>query len=470
MSNPVELQGAIDGLARGDLRTFMTNAMPILNGVDLEPNWHLDVLACAFGRIAEPDPLRMIVAIPPRHCKTFVGSICATAWLLGRDPKAQIICISYGADLAEKFSADTKRLMESPWYRRVFPGTVITRATRNEIKTSAGGTRLATSVGGTLTGRGADVIIADDLLNSGHAHSVTMRDSTYEWFTSSVLTRFNTPKAGKLIVIGQRLHAEDPPGRLIEAGGYETIIIPAIAKREMSFEMVRGGIKGVIKPGRILMESRQGKAELDQLRHEMGERDFEAQYNQEPLPPGGTTFKAGWLKRYAEPPDPARIRSIFQCWDTAYESSEDNSYSACTTWALVDDKFYLIDVWRARPAFYQLERKVYDLRKKWKAKLVIVEKAASGRSLIHNIWQRDGHKWLHWLSPAAPKLERAEQQQPKFEQGRIFLPEKADWLADYEAELLRFPHSKRNDQVDSTVNFLTAWDMGGLLHRADLYG
>jgi predicted phage terminase large subunit-like protein len=470
MSDAGALQAEIDELCRHDFGMFIMCAAPHSLGQELEHNWHIDALAYTCSKAAEPGPMRQIINLPPRYLKTFVGSVCLIAWLLGRDPKAHIINISYSAVLAEKFGADTLRLMQSDWYQRVFPGTKLERKSRELLTTTAGGARIATSVGGTLTGRGANVIIADDLLNAGQAHSVTARENTIEWFRGTVLTRFNDPQNGKLIVIGQRLHAEDPPGQLMAAGGWDTLIIPAIAQRDMTYDMVKGGKKGRFDAGSVLMPSRHSLADLEQLKREMGEHDFEAQFNQQPLPPGGAVFKAQWLKRYDEPPVPAATQAIIQSWDTAWEGDEHNDYSVCTTWAICPDGFYLLDVWRDRPAFWQLEKIVNELRAKWRAHIVVVEKAASGIGLIQNIREREGKRWLTHVNPASPKLERAQQHAYLFEQGRVHLPRQADWLGAFEAELLAFPHCKHDDQVDSTVQFLFATRLGSLMRNVELFG
>ena len=197
----------------------------------------------------------------------------------------------------------------------------------------------------------------------------------------------------------------------------------------------------------------------------MGEFDFVAQFNQSPLPPGGAIFREEWIKREEKPPKPSQTEAIIQSWDTAYESDEDSAWSVCTTWAKCPDGFHLLDVWRGRPSFPDLRKQVYALKKAWKANLVIVENKASGISLIQEIEKLDGQKWLVNISPQKGKVERAEQQAVKFEQGKVWLPTEAPWLAAYEAELFSFPHCGFNDQVDSTVQLLAASDYTGFKHR-----
>ena len=472
MSDPRELQSAVDQLCRQNFGTFANRASRTVNGRELDPNWHIDAIAYALTRVERGALKRLILCMPPRYLKTYLVSICFTAWTLGRNPRAKIICASYAAPLAEKFSMDTLQLMQSPWYRRVFPSTVLDprKQGREEFVTTAGGYRLATSVGGTITGRGADLIIIDDPLKANEAHSPTARQSSINWFNSTVQSRLNEPMAGKIVVVSQRLHAEDLPGSLIEAGGWEALIIPVIADKDRTFQFIDGGRNGTCSAGRILQPSRHDLATLEHLRREMGERDFEAQYNQRPLPPGGATFKAAWLERYDTPPLPSMVQSVFQSWDTAYEGGDTNDYSVCITCAMCGEHYHLLDVWRGRPAFWELEKVVVELRQRWHASLVIVEKAGSGISLLQNLRERSGFEWLVSVSPTSPKISRAEQQTHKFEQRRVHLPREAGWLAAYENELLAFPHCKHDDQVDSTVQFLSACDTGKMLRFADVYG
>ena len=466
MSDPFEQRRIVDDLCRKDFHSFAIRAFPELEPGMLEGAPHISIICRLLEMMFAGEVRRTLVCIPPRYLKTYLITIAYTAWLMGKDPKVRIICASYGASLAEKFSADTLKLMRSRWYRRVFPATILDpkKQSQTEIGTTAGGYRLATSVGATLTGRGADIIIVDDPLKANEAHSPTARQSCIDWFNSTVHTRFNNPKKGKIIVVAQRLHAEDLPGHLIEAGNWETLILPAINPKVQVYDIVRGGSKVRFGDGRILQPSRHNAEDLALLKKEMGEHDFEAQFNQQPVPPGGAIIKNAWIKRYTEPPGPAKTEAIIQSWDTAYEGDESNSYSVCTTWAKCPDGYYLLDVWRDRPGFADLVAQVYAQMAKWKAKLVIVEKKASGISLIEVI-NKPGHMpWLHHISPVKGKVERAQQQTVKFEQGRIWLPTEAPWLAAYEAELFQFPHCKFDDQVDSTVQLLTASDYPNFKH------
>lgn len=460
MADPLELRRTVDALCRRDFRSFAIRAFPVLEGQQLEPARHIDIICRLLEKIFHTEIRRALVCIPPRYLKTYLITIAYTAWMLGKDPRTRIICASYAAPLAEKFSADTLRLMRSPLYRRLFPRTILDpkQQSKTEIGTTVGGYRLATSVGGTVTGRGADLIVVDDPLKASEAHSPTSREACINWFNSTIHSRFDHPKKGRVIVVAQRLHAEDLPGHLIATGGWEELILPAINPNKQIYDIVADGLRIWLGAGRVLQPSRHDKEDLEQLKKEMGEHDFEAQFNQRPLPPGGATFKNVWVKRYEKPPGPAKVEAIIQSWDTAYEGDETNAYSACTTWAKCPDGYFLLDVWRDRPNFADLVKQVKAQKTKWNATLVVVEKKASGISLIEVINENGPQPWLIWLSPEKGKVERAQQQTVKFEQGRIWLPAQASWLASYEAELFQFPHCKFDDQVDSTVQLLSATD------------
>jgi hypothetical protein len=320
MSDPFELRRIVDALCREDFRSFAVRAFRELEPGMLEVAAHISIICRLLEKMFDGEVRRAVVCIPSRYLKTHLINIAYTAWLLGKDPKTRIISASYGVSLAETFSADTLKLMRTRWYKRIFSATVLDpkKQSQTEIGTTAGGYRLATSVGATLTGRGADIIIVDDPLKANEAHSPTARQGSIDWFNSTVHTRFNNPKKGKVIVVAQRLHAEDLPGHLIEAGTWEMLILPAINPKTQLYDIVRGGSRARFAAGRILQPSRHDEQGLAQLKKEMGEHDFEAQFNQQPLPPGGAIFKDAWIKRYTAAPGPAKIEAVIQSWDTAY--------------------------------------------------------------------------------------------------------------------------------------------------------
>lgn len=463
------LAKAMHQLARDDFYVFAVRAFRELHDVPYMDNWHVRAIAYQLFRLDKGEITRLLLTMPPRTMKSFLASVCLPAWILGKNPSAKIICASYAQALSNEFAFEMRRLMQTQWYRSVFPNVHIDmkKASVDEVKTTRGGYRLSTSVGGSLTGRGADLIVIDDPIKAGDASSQTVMESAIKWYSNTVSSRLNNPKTGKIVVVAQRLQPEDLPGQLAATGGWEELTLPMVAWQDQEIELIPGTFLN--RPaGHLLHEARFGEEEIRRLRSEMTEQDFEAQYNQRPLPPGGALFKLQWLKRYDKRPAVHEIQGIFQSWDTAYEVAEGNDYSVCSTWALCGKRYYLLDIFRERLQFPDLERAVYRQREKWDANLVIVEKAGSGISLYQNIRNHTRRFWIVNINPSGSKQDRASQQSPKFERGEIYVPNSAPWLKTFEDELISFPHVKHDDQVDSVVQFLAAVDTGRLLHMADM--
>lgn len=186
--------------------------------------------ACRLGKIK-----RLIISVPPRSLKSIMASVAFPAYVLGHDPAKKIICASYGQDLADKFARDTRTLMNSPLYRATFRTRLPNRQAVNDIVTPEHGGRMATSVGGVLTGRGADFIILDDLLKPDEALSETRRAAVNEWYSNSLVSRLDDKASGCIIIIMQRLHQDDLVGHVLSLGGdWEVVSLPAIAEVDES--------------------------------------------------------------------------------------------------------------------------------------------------------------------------------------------------------------------------------------------
>lgn len=175
------------------------------------------------------------------------------------------------------------------------------RDSGSEFVTTAGGSRYATSVGGTLTGRGADLIIVDDALKAEEAMSELARKRVIDWYSGSLVSRLNDKTRGSIIVIAQRLHEDDLPGHLLRIGGWEHLDLPAIAVEDAVIPIGRGKVINR-KVGDILHPERENKEALDRIKAEIGSLMFSAQYQQRPVPPEGN-----WSKRTGSGTTTARL-------------------------------------------------------------------------------------------------------------------------------------------------------------------
>lgn len=399
---------------------------------------------------------RLIINVPPRSLKSLAASVALPAWWLGHYPSAHILSVTYGQDLSNNLALDSRTIMQSPWYQRTFRTRLSTqKAAVQDFRTTRGGSRFATSIGGTLTGRGADVIIIDDPLKPDEALSDTQRENVNHWYSHTLVSRLNDKKNGCIIVIMQRLHEDDLVGHLMEQEGWEVLSLPAIALRDeiFEFETPYGAQWIERKEGDLLHPEREPVEVLQRMRAELGEAHFSAQYLQTPAPPGGGMIKEGWFKRYAAGGEPSRFDRIVQSWDTANKPTELADYSVCTTWGMKGKQLYLLHVHRERLDFPSLKRKVLELQARYNARTVIIEDKASGIQLIQDL-RRDGIYGVKQYETQLDKVMRAHAVSGTIESGLVWVPTQAYWLADYMKELLAFPKSKHDDQVDSTTQFL----------------
>ena len=171
-------------LLRTDFASFARHSFHELNPrTPFAPGWHHEVIAAKLAAVREGRIRRLIINLPPRHLKSHLASVAFPAWCLGHDPGMQILCVSYAQDLADKLSRDCRHILASDWYRQVFATRLSAqRQAASEFDTTAQGCRLATSVGGVLTGRGADIIIIDDPLKPEEALSQSQRQAANEWY------------------------------------------------------------------------------------------------------------------------------------------------------------------------------------------------------------------------------------------------------------------------------------------------
>jgi hypothetical protein len=174
--------------------------------------WHIDLLCDLLAAGRRGKRLRKIINLPPRSLKSIIVSVALPAWLMGHDPALKIIVVSYSDELARKLSRDFRTVVESDWYKGLFPAMVLGKNTEIEITTSRNGYRYAISTGGTLTGRGAGILILDDPIKPVDAESDVARSKNNEWFDSTLFSRLDDKERGSIILVMQRLHEDDLSG------------------------------------------------------------------------------------------------------------------------------------------------------------------------------------------------------------------------------------------------------------------
>lgn len=218
-------------------RHFVSFVAKVFETVSTEdvfvPNWHLEAIAWELEQIETGAERRLLVTMPPRHLKSIMISVAWVAWMLGRYPTKRFVCVSYSNELASDLAKMCKQVMQAQWYRELFPRTVLRgRAPDMDFRTTGGGGRMATSTGGTLTGRGGECIIIDDPVKPIDVMSPVLRENCITWYKSTLVTRLNRQDSGSIIVVMQRIHEEDLAGHVLQEGCWRHLNLPAIAIEE----------------------------------------------------------------------------------------------------------------------------------------------------------------------------------------------------------------------------------------------
>lgn len=298
----VELQrSTLEALLRTEFSAFTWKVFASQNAGREEgfiQNWHIEALSHILEEARQGRQSNAVINMPPRHSKSTVAAVAFTAWLLDHDPATKILVACHTQRLARMHTEATRMIMETQWYRRIFTQTRIAAgSTGTELRTTAGGIRMAVTAGVATMGFDADAIIIDDLLDAMEARSETEREKVIDYTDSALLTRLTDPAKGLVICIHQRLHENDPAGHLLNTGGYVHFNFPAIAEED---ETIRLGHERTIvrEKGTALFPQRFGLEFLEQKRLELGTAKFQMLYQQNPISAEGSVLRWEWFGTY----------------------------------------------------------------------------------------------------------------------------------------------------------------------------
>lgn len=437
---------------RQDLSSFIIHSFRTINpGTAYVHNWHVDAIAEYLAACTRGEIKKLIINLPPRSLKSLCVSVAWPAWLLGNDPSVRIIVGSYSQGISTKHSLDSRLVIQSEWYKKTFPHVQLTKDQNQKAKfqTTRRGYRMATSVGGSVTGEGANFLIIDDPHNPLDLFSKQKRERTIHWYNQIFSTRADNKKSAVHVVVMQRLHEHDLSGFLFkEQEGWEKLELPAIHSKTKTISI--GKLEKRCVENELLQPEREDISLLKNLEKTMGLQAFSAQYLQQPLPEKGGLVCYDWLARYKIVPEHTRV---IMSWDTAIKAKKENDYSVCTIWTETETQFLLLDVFRKQMEYPELKRTFISLAEKWKPTMILIEDKSSGQSLIQDI-RSETKLAVIGIMPHQDKVTRMSMVAGLFESGKTALPHYAPWLLDYEAELLSFPHGEHDDQVDSTSQYL----------------
>lgn len=445
-------------LARNSLFGFTMFTQP-----EYQAGWVHEEICNALDRflqgVINKESPRLLITMPPRHGKSELASRKFPAYALGRYPDLSMIATSYAADLASRMNRDVQRIIDSQKFHILFPETCLAKsnvrtvsqgtALRNsdifEIVGHAGGYRSA-GVGGGITGMGGDILLIDDpFKDRKEADSKTVRDNVWDWYTSTLYTR--AAPGGGILLIQTRWHMDDLAGRLLEAakdGGdkWEVVNFEAIATSDEKHR----------RKGEALHPARYDIKQLRKIKKALGTRDWEALYQQKPVPDGGTIFHKAWFKRYLPKDLPAKFQKIILSWDMTFKDTDGSDFVVGQTWGKDGANMYLLDLVRGQWDFVETLKQFKALKKKWPgASRILVEDKANGPAVISMC--KKAVQGIIPVEPDGSKLARAHAVTAFFEAHNIYIP--ADgvypWVQAYIDEMTQFPSAAHDDMVDATT-------------------
>lgn len=437
---------------RQDFSSFISKAFHTINpGAEYQANWHIDLIADYLEAVRDGSIKRLIINMPPRALKSVCVSVAWPAWLLGQNPTMRIMAASYSSMLSIKHSMDCRLILSSDWYNNLFPKTRLSKKHNQKSKflTTENGFRFATSVGGSATGEGGDILIIDDPHNPTQINSLKARNKVIEWFEQTFVTRLNNKNTGAIVLVMQRLHEDDLSGHLISCRNWQLLKIPAIASTDTIYSI--GTKKYEYKDGKMLNEKRDKLEFLNNIEQEIGTRNFAAQFLQSPLPSDINLLSLEDISFFEELP--LNFNYFVLSWDTAIKVSEKSDYSVGTCWGIHGDKYYLISMVRKKMNYPDLKKSIEEQIQKYNPKYILIEDKASGQSLIQDLVVA-GHKNVKPIKPTHDKVTRFASTIPLFQAGKVLITNKASIKRELLKELVTFPNSKNDDIVDSVSQFL----------------
>jgi predicted phage terminase large subunit-like protein len=420
---------------------------------------HHKKIAAALDRVVSGECKRLMIAMPPRHGKSQMGSYLFPAYLMGKKPDSKLIVGSHTAELAQRFGRMIRNLVADERYKELFPDFLLSADSKaaGRWDTSHGGEAFFIGKGGAMTGRGGNVVILDDILDEQDALSNTAMENTWEWYQSGPRQRLQPN--GAIIVINTRWKTDDLSGRLLKLQG---------AIKSDKWEVLE--FPAILPSGGPLWPEYWKLEELEAVKHTIGLQKWNAQWQQTPTADEGAILKREWWQRW-KPEEPPLVEYIIQSYDTAYSKKETADYSVITTWGVfVPDQdsgpnIILLDVKKGRWDFPELKRIAREEYKNWNPDNVLIEAKATGITLQQEL-RRVGIP-VTMYSPGGrragqDKISRANSIAPILESGMVWAPE-TEWADELIEECAAFPNGDHDDMVDSTTQALMRFRAGNFI-------
>ena len=448
--------------SRDDFLKFVKFTMPdIEDPEDVELSTFKDAkhhraLAKVLEKVEKGHIPRLIVTLPPRHGKTELISRRFIPWLLGRAPYRNIIFATYNEPFSQDIGSDCRNIMQSPGFKQVFPKFRFRMGglSKEKLQAAEGGMAAFVGRGGSITGRGADILIIDDpIKDSEEAQSPTLRAKLWDWFTQVAMTRLMT-KFACVVVVHTRWHEDDLIGRITdpsnpcysdeEAGKWKIINLPAIAGEADPLGR---------KPGEALWPERFDLEFLNAAK-QLDSRGFSALYQQKPTPEDGDLFRADWITMYDKSQLPSDLR-IYAASDHAIGTDKTRNDATVMIVGGVDQygDLYILDVWWKKEGSDKQVEAMLRLAKQWKPLLWYAERGhiskAIGPFLRKRMQEEKVYFTIEEVTPVNNKVQRAQSIMGRMSMKKVRFPKHAPWMMEARDEMLKFPNARHDDFVDA---------------------
>jgi predicted phage terminase large subunit-like protein len=424
---------------------------------------HHQIIANQFTSIASQKKGRLIINMPPRHTKSEFASYLFPAWMIGKYPKMKIMQVSHNAELAVRFGSKVRNLMEQAEYKQIFGDVKLKEDSKakGRWETNHGGEYYAAGVGGSITGRGADLLIIDDPHTEQDAMSDMAMERAYEWYNSGPRQRLQP--GGSILVVMTRWAEDDLTGRLIKAQKE----VKADKWKLISFP-------AILESGKPVWPEYWELEELEKVKASLPVRNWSAQYMQEPTSDEGAIIKREWWRPWEKDNIPS-LTHVIQSYDTAFSAKESADYSAITTWGVFypnEDKgpqIILLDALKGKYEFPELKAVALEQYKYWEPETVVIEAKASGQPLAQE-FRRMGIPVVEFMpTRGRDKHVRVNACAPIFESGSVWYPEGEHFAAEVIEECAAFPHGAHDDYVDSTTQAMLRYRQGNFVETLSDY-
>ncbi len=427
-----------------------------------QPAAHHRLIAKYLEKVDRGEIKRLMIFQPPRSGKSMLVSEYFPAWFLGRNPDKRIIAASYGQELASDFGRKVRNQIADPLFQKVFGGVKMAddsaAVDKFNLSSPNVGGYFAVGIGGACTGRGSHLTVIDDPIKGREdSDSELARKRLQDWYTSVAYTRLMDD--GAIIVCQTRWHIDDLAGWLLKEHKHENWVVL--------------DLPAINQSGEALWPEKFPIRVLENIKKTLPARDWQALYQQKPFVEEGGIFKRSWWKMWPEGKSLPECSFVIQSWDTAFTDKDlkSNSYSARTTWGVfkrADDEvpnLILLERWKDRVEFPELQKEALRGYKEYNPDKVIIEKKASGQSLIQ-ILRRMGLPLVEYL-PDRDKSARAYAAQSMFENGRIYYPSRR-WAEEVIDDLAQFSPSSPNDITDTVSQAILWLQKSWLLTHSDM--